>query len=304
MSFKSLFDKASQVNSLANKSAADIGDEVESPQYHEQDIINESRFIPNVDYSKPRNFARYGSAKEYYAQSVERIYDTFPYDGSLKERLEWENDSTYLDLHIYDNLYPRTNGYVIISSGSWGTTTMPDAYGGYGLPSSVEFISFLGGPHPNPDGMSPVAGQFTGSNYYNASNNRENNLKYDLQNKGVTVEFWLKKDNFITSLTEKEIVFDLWNGQQYGTDDYGRLTVEITGTAHGSDPIRITALSGTTGVIRASVASSTFTTASVADGNWHHYAISFLSQSSGVKSYLWAAVQTVTQNLLPTLKKQ
>tara|TARA_R110000751_G_scaffold6038_4_gene26415 strand:- start:3993 stop:12617 length:8625 start_codon:yes stop_codon:yes gene_type:complete len=284
MSFKTLFDKARQTNSIANKSAAEIGNEVESPQYHEQDIINESRFIPNVDYSEPGNFARYGSAEEYYAQSIVRIYDTYPYDGSLKERLEWENDSTYLDLHIFNNLYPRTNGYVIISSGSWGTTTMPSSYDGYGLPSNAEFISFLGGPHPNPAGMSPTAGQFTGSNYYNASNNRESNLKYDLQNKGITVEFWLKKDNFITALTEKEVIFDLWNGEQYGTPDYGRLTVELTGAANGLNPVRITALSGTTGVIRASVAAATFTTASVADGNWHHYAVSLLSSSTGIET--------------------
>ena len=295
-----MFDKAAQISSLANKSAADIGNEVESPQYHEQDIVNENRFVPNVDYSNPDTFARYGLAEEYYKQSVERIYDTFPYDGSLKERLEWENESTYLDLHIYNNLYPRTNGYVIVSSGSWGTTTMPASYSGYGLPSSAEFISFFGGPHPNPEGMSPVAGQFTGSNYYNVSNNRENNLKYDLQNKGVTVEFWLKKDQFITSLTEKEVVFDLWNGQQYGTSDYGRLMVELTGAASGLDPVRVTALSGTIGITRASVATSTFTTASIADGKWHHYAVSLLSASTGIQTRFYVDGNLNNSNITGT----
>ena len=110
MSFKTLFDKATQATSLANKSAADIGNEVESPAYHEQDIVHEKRFIPNIDFSQPGNFARYGSAEEYYKQSIARIYDTYPYDGSLKERLEWENEYSYVDLYLLDNLYPRSNG--------------------------------------------------------------------------------------------------------------------------------------------------------------------------------------------------
>ena len=78
MSFKTLFDKAVQVNSLSNKSANEIGGEVESPAYHKQDIIHEKRFIPNVDFSDPANFARYGSAEEYYVQSIERVYETYP----------------------------------------------------------------------------------------------------------------------------------------------------------------------------------------------------------------------------------
>ena len=87
MSFKDLFDGATRASALANKSAKEIGAEVESVGYHTQDIINENRFIPNVDFNDPSTFARYGSAEEYYVQSIERVYDTYPYDGSLKERL-------------------------------------------------------------------------------------------------------------------------------------------------------------------------------------------------------------------------
>ena len=115
MSFKTLFDKATKVSSLSNKSAKDIGGEVESVGYHKEDIKHEKRFIPNVDFSDPANFARYGSAEEYYIQSIDRIYDTYPYDGSLREKLQWENQSTYIDLYLLNNLYPRTNGYAIVS---------------------------------------------------------------------------------------------------------------------------------------------------------------------------------------------
>ena len=70
MSFKTLFDKASKISSLANKSAEEIGGEVESAGYHRQDIVDESRFIPNLDFSDPSSFAHYGSAEEYYVQAI------------------------------------------------------------------------------------------------------------------------------------------------------------------------------------------------------------------------------------------
>ena len=276
MSFKTLFDKAQKVNSLSNKSAKEIGGEVESVGYHKEDIINEKRYIPGVDFSDPATFARYGSAEEYYIQSIERVYDTYPYDGSLRERLKWENESTYIDLHIFDNLYPRTNGYAIVSAGGWGSTTKTS---GYGLPSSLEYIYFEGGPHPNPNGMSPYSTNFTGSNYYDASTNRESNLKYDLQGNGVTVEFWLNKTEFLSSLTEKEVIFDLWNGAASGSTSYGRLTIELSASTDGTTPFLVTAQSGTSGIYQQSVAATTFTTASLADGSWHHYAISLRNKS-------------------------
>ena len=287
MSFKTLFDKASKVSSLANKSAEEIGGQVESVGYHKQDIIDESRFVPNVDFSDPSSFAHYGSAEEYYVQSIERIYETYPYDGSLREGLKWQNDSSYIDLYIFDNLYPRTNGYALISAAGWGDLdgSITD---GYGLPEDLEYIFFKGGPHPNPDGMSPLSTAFSGSNYYDTTTNRENNLKYNLKDDGVSVEFWLKKDAFDTSKTEKEIIFDLWNGELSSSANYGRLTVEIAAVdPEGSpqNPFLITALSGTTGVTRASLTSdTTYTTGSVADGLWHHYAVTLLSASAGIET--------------------
>ena len=113
MSLKKYFEITDKIKSLSGKTADQIGSQVESVAYHEQDIIEEERFIPRVDFSDPKNFARYGSAEEYYEQSVKRIYNEYPYDGSLREKLEWRNESTYIDLHVFDNLYPRTNGYII-----------------------------------------------------------------------------------------------------------------------------------------------------------------------------------------------
>ena len=70
MSIKKYFDRAQNLQALANKSAEDIAGQVESVGYHEQDIIDEERFIPRVDFSDPANFVRYGSAQEYYDQTI------------------------------------------------------------------------------------------------------------------------------------------------------------------------------------------------------------------------------------------
>ena len=289
MSFKDYFDKATTIQALANKSAQEIGAEVESVGYHEQDIVREERFIPQVDYTLPGTFARYGLAEEYYDQALKRIYDEYPYDGSLEERVKWENESTYLDLHIFDKEYPRTNGYISFSPSGWGALDGSLTDDGYGLPVTLEYIAFSGGPHPNPDGMTPYSTQFTGSNYYETAKNRENNLKYDLQSNGVSVEFWLKKAAFDPAKTEKEVVYDLWNGETAGTEEYGRLTIELSASAArvpsengagGLDPFLVTLFSGNVGIATASVCPDTLTTASVADDAWHHYAFTFMSAST------------------------
>ena len=113
MSLKNYFDIAQQVNSVSGLTGKQVGGEVESVGYHDEDIAKERRFIPRIDFSKPENFARYGLATEYYDTAIKRIYQTYPYDGSRRERLEWENESLDIDLYIYENLYPRTNGYII-----------------------------------------------------------------------------------------------------------------------------------------------------------------------------------------------
>ena len=103
-----------------------------------------------------------------------------------------------------------------------------------------------------------------------------------MASQGASLEFWLNKSTFITGLTEKEVIFDLWNGELSSSATYLRFRLELTGAADGSDPFLLTVLSGTTGFSQQSIAASTFTTASVADGNWHHYAVSVRSASAGV----------------------
>ena len=100
--------KINQVVSSKNLSGLDV----ESAEYVAEFIEDANRVEPHVDFSKPENFAKYGSAQEYYDQSLKWVYNEYPYDGSLKEKLEWRNNSTLLDTYIFDNRYPKTTGYV------------------------------------------------------------------------------------------------------------------------------------------------------------------------------------------------
>jgi hypothetical protein len=71
---------------VASSSMGSLGSDVESAGYVRAEIENKHRVEPTVDFSRPENFAKYGSAEEYYKTSIERIYKTYPYDGSKKKK--------------------------------------------------------------------------------------------------------------------------------------------------------------------------------------------------------------------------
>ena len=147
MSIKDLFEKGKTFQHSSLKNAEEIGKEVESTGYVERRLQDEERFVPQVDFNDPASFARYGSAEKYYKDSFERILQTYPYDGSKKEKLEWKLSSSHIDNYIFENVYPRTTGYAIFAPGGWGSlaTALVVAPGagwaeGYGSPSDQEFI--------------------------------------------------------------------------------------------------------------------------------------------------------------------
>ena len=231
MSLKDLFKNRESFKISPLSSADDVAREIgESSEAIAEFQKDRDRFVPAVDYSDPANFARYGLAEEYYDEAIRRIYQTYPYDGSYREKLEWHNSSSYIDNYVFEREYPRANGHVVFSAGSWGTK-QGSILGGYGIPASsdYEYIEIKGGPHANPNAISLKA-DFSGSNIYDADSNRQSNLEFNLDS-GVTVEFWLRKDSFeLSSNTEKEVIFDLWNGHNSSSADYGRFRVELDGT--------------------------------------------------------------------------
>lgn len=287
MSLQDLFKKQntnSKVVSADNAtSSAEYVESVATIKRREE--LND-QFVPRLDYTTASNFAKFGSAELYYEFAFSRIYNEYPYDGTDQEKLEFRLSSSYLDDYIFENHYPRTNGHVIFSAVNNSITAIHD---GYGKPSTPEYISTKGGPHT---GSAAFANQsiykaFSGSNYYNAADDLGSSLELNFD-PGVTIEFWLKKEAFDIAATEKEVIFDLWNNQISSSADYGRLTIALTSsTTAGANPFLITAQSGTTGFSEYQPTITNFTTASIADGNWHHYALTIASQSAGIQTKIY-----------------
>jgi len=182
MSIKDLFNKDIPEKFLDAKSQEERGAEAESDGNIKAAIAEDNRFIPQVDFSIPDNFARYGSAEQYYNDAIGRVVNSYPYDGSLKERTEFRNESTYLDLYILDNLYPRTNGYVTFDGNS--------------------YITVKGGPNEAPPEHinKETPEKFDKANIYDVEDNRESNLQTVISgSEGITVECWIKPGELVPS---------------------------------------------------------------------------------------------------------
>ena len=283
MSIKDLFNKTR--NYLPQTTNQEMVDNVESTKNLQQKRELETTFVPQVDYSEPANFSRYGSAYLYYKSSIERIYNFFPYDGSDGEINEFFNQSLPHERYIFDNLYPRTNGYANFNDQS--------------------YISLKGGPHAtaynelnnlfkNSDSSKRSQANLYETNIYQYDNKpsdyalgtRESNLKCDFT-QGVTVEFWLKAP--APSADSKQTVFHLTNSS--GGD---ALTVFLSGTA--GSPFHVSLTASSTGIFKDQQIGSGITTGSLT--SWNHYAISFKSSSSGVSTTFYINGNTNEKTVL------
>ena len=297
MSIKKLFDSGDKNrNYLTDSDQKTTFSKVESNKNIEQISQKQNDFVPQIDFSEPENFAKYGSAYLYYKGAIEHIYDYYPYDGSDAEINKFYNELLDVEKYIFNNDYPRTNGYAHMCPDGWGTLNGTIS-NGYGLPNNLEYITFFGGPNTSSytnlaDAFSnPTDTKYQHSNLYDTdvytsagepsdygTGTRQSNLQSNF-NTGVTVEFWLQKDTFATSLTEKEVVFDMWNNNASGSHNYGRIRVELDGTA-GASPFLITALSGTgenagiyQQIIGTGITTSTLT-------SFGHYAVVYYNDGS------------------------
>jgi len=286
MSLKKLFEKNQSSKILASASLNEKGSEVESERYIRAKVQDIERFEPEIDFTTASNFVKYGSAERYYVDAITRIYNEYPYDGALSEKQRYENSSSYLDKYVFDKIYPRTNGHIIMSADGWGQAAAGSSVlAGYGLPATAEYIMIYGGPHTASDGV--VAGEtyktFADSNLYDTSKKRASNLQLDLST-GNTIEFWLQKPtgSWSTSLTKKEIIFDVWNSATQSVGSYGRLRIEITGATSLNDtsPFLVTVYSGSSGYLNVPIGDS-LTTSSL--NAWHHYAFVFENTGSDGK---------------------
>jgi len=222
MGVKDLFTKDYRV--MAQQGLSDItgsATPVESSDYIDKYLERKQRFLPPIDYATASNFAKFGSAEQYSADAIARIHGTYPYDGSLSEKIDWFNRSNFYDLYLFNHRYPRTCGYAVFSPSGWGTAG--SALYGFGSSSLPEFIQVKGGPHSDPNsGSLKLSRQFPEpwdgkSNVWDNTTgvNRESNLALNLE-KGVTIEFWLKGTSNsgelaeIASKTTNHVIFVLW----------------------------------------------------------------------------------------------
>ena len=285
MSIKNLFNKkqASFENATSGSSR------VESSEFIIKSDEKKQTFIPNINFNSASNFAKFGSAYEYYTSAIERVYNEYPYDGSEKEKIIFELSSSYLDKWVFDNHYPKSTGYINFSNGGWGSLNGSITSDGYGLPTSTEYIYARGGLHTASAGMAgkPLHKTFDKSVVYDSDNGRTTTFKVNTDT-GFTVEFWLKKDSFDVAKTKKEVILDLWNGENSSSADYGRFTLELSGTGvseAGTDTFRLSLQSGTNGFFDQAIGTTSVTTGSLS--SWKHYAFSFVSGGSGVVSRLY-----------------
>ena len=286
MSIKGLFGK-----SFHNFQSA--SNDVESTALITTEVKERQTYIPPIDFSTASNFAIYGSAELYYENSIARIYNDYPYDGSKTEKIDFHLSSSYLDRWILAEKYPKSTGYITLGTSAKYSTSIED----YGSTTTPEYIRAWGGLHTASSGMDgqPLRNTFDKSIKYKLDLNRTQNWRIDA-NSGSTIEFWLKKPSYNTSNSGREVLLDLWNGEASSSANYGRLTLELTGTSTGC--FIATLQSGTAGFYRQTICAPTVTTSSLT--SWHHYALSFTSASSGITNRFYVDGTENTSSVLGT----
>lgn len=280
MSTKDLFERSTVY--VPDTDQKDAFADAESSRNVKAISEKQRAFEPQIDYNDPLSFARFGSAELYYQSAIDRIVDFYPYDGSDAEYNEFYNKSLDIEKFVFNNLYPRTNGYV----------NFADSY-----------ISLKGGPHTisstSTKGLfkDPESSQRETANIYDedlytteglpsdyGQGTRESNLKCDFQ-KGVTIEFWLKNHELGTG--EKRAIFHLTNSS--GGDEF---TLYLSDSA--GSPFYATLSASNAAVFGEKQIGSTPDTSSIE--SWNHYAVSFKSASLGIttKFYLNGVLDQTT----------
>lgn len=309
MSIKKLFESDKVVQEyVTNATAKNIYEgSAESSRNISAILEDQKRYVPQVDFSQPNNFAKFGSARLYYKSAIKRIVDFYPYDGSDAEINEFLNGCLDIERYVLDNQYPQSTGYIELGYGGYSVSSIT---GGYGLPTATEAIDFVGGPGlgaassanmkdllPNPKDSKHNYSNIYDENIYQTAGlpddygkgTRTSNLKSNFDD-GVTLEFWLKTGSLNpSSITSKQVIFDLTNNRAADKTDYSRLTIELTSShAASGDPQRpfmITVQSGA----HASRDYLSLGASSLHNsmGDWNHYAIRIFNTGSMLKTELY-----------------
>jgi hypothetical protein len=280
MSLKQIFAKNS-TNVTVKTSIDDIGREIESADLELELKKEKENFIPDVDFSNPENFAKFGSAEKYYEDSIRSIYSNYPYDGSIYEKTNWQNNSSDITNYIFENEYPRNNGFINLGF-NYGSTTVTTA--SYSITNNPEYIFFRGGP--NQSSELTLKDKFSKANKLDYSNNRSYNL-YLNGDVGFTTEFFYKRNN--NSGSSRQVIFDLWNSagvSELSGSSYGRFRIETSPGISGSENVfTIFVTSGSDGFATSGVTIGS--SLNLSDGNWNHYTFNVYNTGSSLKIELY-----------------
>ncbi len=266
-SLKSLYQNNKEGTTVSKylKSSAPntLGDGIESNNHLQALADRNEYFLPPINYSKPENFVRFGSAYEYYKNAFEFIASDYPYDGSGLEKTDFYNNINPLEKYTLETIYPRSTGYVFIGYPYNLSATNLSFYDSVTTPT---YIQVKGGPHK--------------STKFDESRGRTSNLEFGGTN-GTTVEFFLKKDNLSTvAESRKMAIIDLTNGTPVAnssSDDYGRLRIAL----HSGSETQffVTMLSGTNGFIETAIP-TTPDQISISDATWRNFSFRFNTSGS------------------------
>ena len=105
MSIKKLFESGNKVQDYVSETNAKdaFNEDAESLENVELKTVDQKRYVPQIDYSDPENFAKYGSARLYYKSALKRITDYYPYDGSEAEKNKFLNGCLDLERYVLKN---------------------------------------------------------------------------------------------------------------------------------------------------------------------------------------------------------
>jgi hypothetical protein len=261
MSLKNSYNKIKNqdvgLKNSTQKNISDFNEDLESEKYVSELTRKYDNHLLDVDFSNPSNFAKFGLARKYYENIVNRIVDYYPYDGSKYEQLKFENELNPLEKYVFNYEYPRSTGYVEFGR-TWGSTsTISNGFGSSSLPEYIKFNNQ------------------TKNNIYDPVNSRRENTRFIFAS-GSTIEFWLKKNSFPNTTTEtnKECIF-----YTRTVDSDKRVAIYVSGGSSNTSSIYTEYYTGTS----TSAFSLSFDTglATIADSKWHHYSFVYGTSSSG-----------------------
>ena len=235
----------------------------ESPDFIVVESKERDTYIPPIDFSSASNFVRFGSAKEHYAESIKRIYTQYPYDGSQKEKTEFRLSSSYLDRWFFDTKYPRHAGYAKFDGNSF--IQVSRGYQEATVPASSKLSKLF-------ESKKVV---------HDTTKRRKQTIFFDFDD-GVTWEWRMKIDGYNSSFTGSHLFqFSSSEGHiDIMMQNHNSISPEIAGDGLSVFNINMSSSAGRFGKMISNDA--VVTTSSIADGLWHHYAISLYREGSNI----------------------